>query len=270
MHTAMQAHFAAALLEPDIDIAPLAAPEFATQAQARFAIHRNNVVAGLVAALARGFPAIQRLLGGDYFAAFAAEFVRMHPPAGPVLLEWGEALQAFLDGFAPLAEHPYLGDVARLEWARRCAHHAADAEPLTAAALRALPAEAVGELRLAAHPSVQRLSSPHPVLSLWRAQQDDGDPAAAIDWQPQHVLVFRLSDRVRTEVLTPAIAAWLDAFEARLTLADAAERIDSLGLDAGAALACALDRGLFVCSSPVRIPATAHASTFTSPTRSTP
>ncbi len=280
MHAAMQAHFATALLEPDIDIAPLAAPGFAAQAQTRFAIHRNNVVAGLVAALARGFPAIQRLLGGDYFAAFAAEFVRRHPPAGPVLLEWGEALPGFLDTFAPLAEHPYLGDVARLEWAGRCAYHAADAEPLAAADLRVLPGEAVGELRLAAHPSVHRLHSPHPVLALWRAQQDDGDPAAAIDWQPQQVLVFRVAGRVRAEILAPAMAAWLDAFEARLTLASAAERIDALGLDAGAALGCALDRGLFIHSASVRgasvrgarvrVPATTRTSTFTPPTRSTP
>lgn len=273
MHTAMQAHFAAALLEPDIDIAPLAAPAFAAQAQSRFAIHRNNVVAGLVAALSRGFPAIQRLLGDDYFAALAAEFVRAHPPAGPVLLEWGEALPEFLDTFAPLAEHPYLGDVARLEWARRCAYHAADAVPLTSAALRALPAEAVGDLHPAAHPSVQRLHSPHPVLTLWQAQQDDSGLAMPIDWQAQQVLVFREADHVRTEVLAPAIAALLDAFEHHLTLADAVERVAALGLDAAAVLASALDNGLLVHCPPVPVQAstqaTTHVSTFASPMRST-
>ncbi len=246
MHTDIQAHFAAALVEPDIDIAPLATPAFVAQAQSRFAIHRNNVVAGLVAALARGFPAIQRLLGEDYFAALAGEFVRVHPPANPVLLEWGEALPEFLDAFAPLAERPYFGDVARLEWARRCAYHAADAVPLTAAALRALPAEAVGELHLAAHPSVLRLHSPHPLLTLWQAQQDDNGLAMPIDWQPQQVLVFREAGHVRTEILIPAIATLLDAFEHHLTLSEAAERIAVLGLNAAAALASALDNGLLV------------------------
>lgn len=273
MHTAMQAHFAAALLEPDIDIAPLATPAYAAQAQSRFAIYRNNVLAGLVAALSRGFPAIQRLLGDDYFAALAAEFARMHPPAGPVLLEWGEALPEFLDAFAPLAGHPYLGDVARLEWARRCAYHAADAEPLTADTLRALPVDAVAELHPAAHPSVQRLHSPHPVVTLWQAQQDDSDLAIPIDWQPQQVLVFREAGHVRTEILTSAIAALLDAFEHHLTLADAVEHVAALGLDAAAALASALDNGLLVRCPSVRIQASpqaaAHASTFASPTRST-
>jgi hypothetical protein len=250
MHTAMQAHFAVALLEPDIDIAPLVAPEFVAQAQSRFAIHRNNTVAGLIAALARGFPAIQRLLGDDYFAAFAAEFVRAHPPTGPVLLEWGEALPGFIQTFAPLAEHPYLGDVARLEWARRCAWHAADTEPLTATALRALSAKAVGELRPGLHPSVQRLHSPHPVLALWRAQQDDSDAAIRIDWQPQNVLVFRHAGRVQAESPSRAVTAWLDAFSAGLTVAAAAERIDALGLDAGTALADVLDRGLLMRHSP--------------------
>lgn len=268
MHTALQAHFAAALLEPDMDIAPLAAPAFVAQAQSRFAIHRNNVVAGLAAALARGFPAIQRLLGDDYFAALAAEFVRAHPPVGPVLLEWGEALPAFLDTFVPLAEHPYLGDVARLEWARRCAYHAADAEPLTVAALRALPAEKVGELRPAAHPSVQRLHSPHPVLTLWQAQQDDSDIAMPIDWQPQQALVFREAGLVRAELLTPPIAALLDAVEHRLTLADALDRVAGLGLDAAAALAGAIDNSLLVRGPSVRAPNSTHASTFTPSTRS--
>lgn len=277
MHTAMQAHFAAALLEPDIDIAPLATPAFIAQAQSRFAIHRNNVVAGLVAALARGFPAIKRLLGDDYFTALAAEFVRMHPPAGPVLLEWGEALPEFLDAFAPLAEHPYLGDVARLEWARRCAYHAADVVPLTAATLRALSAEAVGEWHPVAHPSVQRLHSPHPVLTLWQAQQDDSDLAIPIDWQPQQVLVFREAGLVRTEILTPAIAALLDAFERHFTLADAVERVAALGLDAAAALASALDYSLLMrwphvgvqASTQAITDASTHSSTFAPPTRST-
>lgn len=148
-------------------------PDFITardpdEAATRFAVYRNNVAHSLREALSRRFPVIQRLVGSRFFGAMAAEFIRAYPPHSPVLQEWGGAFAGFLDGFPPVAALPYLGDVARIEWARGRAYHAADAE--------ALKHDRLTEnepLRL--HPSLGLLRLTHPAVSIWQANQAGRD-----------------------------------------------------------------------------------------------
>lgn len=47
---------------------------------ARFAVYRNNVRAGLVTALRRRFPVVERLVGAQFAQAMFGEFARAHPP----------------------------------------------------------------------------------------------------------------------------------------------------------------------------------------------
>ena len=51
----------------------------------RFAVHRNNVVAGLVKALEARFPAAEKIVGKEFFAAMARAFVLERPPRSPLL-----------------------------------------------------------------------------------------------------------------------------------------------------------------------------------------
>ncbi|MBM3487112.1 MAG: DUF2063 domain-containing protein [Alphaproteobacteria bacterium] len=117
----------------------------------RFDIHRNNVYASLVEALRTRFPVVERLVGPSFFPAMAASFIDDHPPRSPVLIEYGALMPTFIATFSPAADIPYLADVARLEWLRHAAYHAAEAEPLDPATLADLPESAVGGLRLALH-----------------------------------------------------------------------------------------------------------------------
>lgn len=142
----------------------------------RFAVHRNNVVASLVDALGDTFPVVQALVGEEFFRAMATVFARAHPPGSPLMHRYGGDLPAFIEGFAPARGLAYLADVARLEFARVQACHAADAPPLSpAAATRALASGGpVGALRLAPHPAARWLASAHPVVSVWAAHQGEG------------------------------------------------------------------------------------------------
>ena len=121
---------------------------------ARFAIYRNNVMHSLSQALAQRFPVVQRLVGAEFFAAMAAEFIRAHPPASPVLLLWGGDFAGFLSHFPPVRALPYLPDVARIEHARGQSYHAADIRPLDGAALGAAMGGDAGRLRFALSPSI--------------------------------------------------------------------------------------------------------------------
>lgn len=187
-HAAQQEAFQAALWQPDPP-AGLTAPAMAEVAQ-RFAVYRNNVQHSLTRALAGRFPVVEQLVGTPFFTAMARVHIAQEPPQSPVLLGWGASFGDFLDGFAPVAHLPYLGDVARLEYARGVAYHAADAAPVAADALAVADLAA---LQLMLHPSLQLFTSRHPALQIWQAHQPGAGRHALSDG-PDHALIGRAPD----------------------------------------------------------------------------
>ena len=139
----------------------------------RFSVHRNNLHASLIDALRALYPVIERLVGEDFFVAAAGLFAAAHPPRTPVLIEYGEGFAAFLEDFEPARGLPYLADVARLEWLRHAAYHAADQVPLTAASLAGVPPERAGGLTFAFHPSAGLIASPYPIVGIWETNAFD-------------------------------------------------------------------------------------------------
>jgi hypothetical protein len=167
--------FAAALLDASLPTpAGLCAWNGSDPGQ-RFAVYRNNVVHSLVAVLGDTFPVVRQWVGEDFFGAMARRFVVKHPPASPLMHRYGEGFPGWIAGFEPAAALPCLPDLARLEWARLSAFHAADAQAIDAQtlseALQAPERLAISSLRL--HPSLAVVQSAHPVVSLWRAHQQD-------------------------------------------------------------------------------------------------
>jgi len=241
-----QADFAAALLDPELPCpAGLRGWNGADPAR-RFAVHRNNVVASLVQALADTFPVVQALVGPEFFRAMAAVFVRGHPPASPQLHRYGGELPAFIEGFAPAAGLPYLADVARLELARVAACHAADAEPLSSAdAARVLACgERVGELRLLLHPALRWLASPHPVVSLWAAHQGEGALEDVDLAQGESALVLRPALEVRVLRCDAATIAFVEALHGGASFGQAAAAAASMpGFDLAAILSLLMAHG---------------------------
>ena len=183
----LQADFSRALADPTLP-APADLRREANPAQSRrFDVHRNNMIVSLIEALEAGFPVVRRLVGDDFFRAAAKAYIRQSPPRSPVLLLYGQSFGDFLAGFAPAQGLPYLGDVARLEWARLNAFHAADAEPLSVARLAEVPQDHLAGLRFALHPSLQLLASRWPVAAIWAGGEADmktGQEVAVI--RPAH------------------------------------------------------------------------------------
>lgn len=142
-----------------------------TEVERRFAVYRNNVAVSLTQALATRFPVTQRLVGEAFFAALARLYSDRHRPRSPILAEWGDNFAAFVAQFPPLAAYPYLGDVARIEYARGRAFHAADALPVDPAVLVAFDPDKV---RLVLHASVMVLGLDHPGVSIWARHQPGG------------------------------------------------------------------------------------------------
>lgn len=206
----LNARFHAALLAPSAAppeglLAPGGRP-----AGRRFDVYRNNVAVSLTEALEAGFPVLRRLVGEAFFKAMAGVFLRSHPPASPVLSDYGADLPAFIERFEPASGLPYLADVARLELALRRAYHAADAAPMAPERLQSLSPDALMAARLGLAPAVVVLRSRFPVHAIWAANAGTGDGQVR-SGAAQCVLVTRPGFDPRADAITPAEAAFVEA-----------------------------------------------------------
>ena len=223
-HADLQGAFAAALRDPARPV-PAAIVVGSEGPRARgFDVHRNNVAVSLTEALQAAFPVVRRLVGEDFFKAAAKAYMTAEPPRSPVMLLYGEGFGDFMDGFPPAREVPYLGDVARLEWARLYAYHAADAPVLEISRLAEIPEAALGDLRFALHPSLRLVRSRWPVVSIWAASNGQGS-AETVDMSiAQEAAVIRPALEVDLRLLPPGGHGFMDALMTGATLAEAAER----------------------------------------------
>lgn len=187
--------WAGALLDPSQPAPPGLSTWNHSDPVKRLAVYRNNVLVSLVDALAQTFPVTQQLVGEDFFRAMAQVFVREQPPRTRLLARYGGALPGFIQRFLPASGLPYLADLARLEWQRLTALHAADTPTLSASALAALLADAdrLPHVRWQLHPSLHLLHSAHAVVSLWAAHlAGSGTAIEDVDLtRPEAALVFR-------------------------------------------------------------------------------
>jgi hypothetical protein len=195
----------------------------------RFNVYRNNVVLGLTNALADSFPVIAKLIGAKNFADLANTFVRAHPPQTPLMMFYGNEFPAYLQSIPALAHLPYLADTARLEQARRLSFHAADATPIDAKTLLDIPESSLPLAHFHLHPSMHLISSPYPVLSIWRYNAtDDQSPLPAHE---EDVLVARPFDLVEMRTLPAGGIGFLQALQAGNNLQTSIEIASSTAPD---------------------------------------
>lgn len=223
-----QAEFSAGLLAAEAVLpAGWVGPDGQPDAK-RFGVYRNNVASSLMDALREGYPAVHRLVGDEYFSALAKVFMQANPPESPVMLEYGAAFPAFLQGFEPLAGLPYLPDVARIERAWHEAYHSPDdssmALEVLTRTLDTVAAERAGELHLELHPSVHVVRSPWPALTIWLMNVGEGS-AEPIDLSSggEDVLVSRPQAQVRVRPMPAGEAAFLQSLQAGASLGEAAQ-----------------------------------------------
>jgi len=172
-----QRDFAAALLNPELPAPPRLVGPDGKPSPKRFAVYRNNVVAGLTETLKDAFPAVRRIVGADFFQAMARAYVVMEPPRTPILLDYGASFPDFIRQFEPATTLPYLADVASIERAWTEAYHSPEAAPLDPAAFMAVEPDQLPGIRLLLHPSLRVVRSQFPALTIWQMNVGDGVPA---------------------------------------------------------------------------------------------
>lgn len=229
----MQSAFAQALLDPALDCTAGLKTWNGSDPQQRFAVYRNNVVVGLIDALADSFPVTQALVGEEFFRAMARVCVQEHPPRTRVLTWVGEAFPEFVESFPPAAMLPYLPDMARLEMLRIRAYHAADRAAADMGVIGRAFADpaALPELRLTLHPSVQVLQSQFAVFSLWAAHHGQLCISTVAPDVAEAALVFRQDLDVQVMPLRAAESIFVHQLKRGERLMAAAQ--DAAGQDQG-------------------------------------
>jgi hypothetical protein len=220
----IQARFAAALLDPEA-MGPSEIGGSASACLSRFEVYRNNVMTGLIRCLERRFPVVARLVGTEFFRAMARVYVANEPPISPALIDYGGGFPTFLAEFEPVRELPYLADVAKLEWLRVEAYHAADEPTAGAADLAALAAAGMDDLSMNLHASARLLQSPYPVVSIWETNTLNRDVRQiGPELGGEQALIVRQKLQVRFLRLDAGTYAFAAAISAGATLAAAAKR----------------------------------------------
>jgi hypothetical protein len=191
-------------------------------AQPAFAVYRNTVTKGCVDALQANFPAVARLTGDEWFRAAAAEFAAGEMPKEPSLLAYGEAFPAFLAGFPPAAELPYLADVARLDRLWSEAHAAADAPAIGRETFALADPGWLGTAVLRPHPAARwRWFERDPIFSIWRRNREEPADDGEIAWRGEGALLTRPEGAVQWTALYGASCRFLDACSRGLCLDEA-------------------------------------------------
>ena len=244
-----QRDFANALLDPALPVpAGLVGPD-GEPSQKRFAVFRNNVVAGLTETLMAAFPAVCRIVGVDFFRAMARAYVVREPPCSPILLVYGASFPDFMDSFEPAATLPYLSDVGRIERAWTEAYHSPEAVPLDPAALRAVEADQLPRVSFLLHPSVRIVRSRLPGLTIWRMNVDGGIPAPVdLAAGGEDALVVRPAAEVEVRSMPPAGADFLNALAVGECVVEATKTAMAADnrFDLSANLAGLISAGVFV------------------------
>jgi len=157
----------------------------------RLRVYRNSSRSVATDVLRMTYPAVDRLVGREFFDMAAERFYVKYPPGSGYLNEYGCAFADFLSALPEAAAFCYLPDAARFEWALNWAANANDAPVLDLASLAAVSPEQHANLRFVPHPSVQLLELEYPADVIADAViADDENALTAIDLASGPVLLI--------------------------------------------------------------------------------
>lgn len=146
----LQKDFIAGVLRSAPEVLSALKTQGALTPEQRMQIYRNNTFLILTDNLKATFSATAALGSENFFKFLAHEFIKAHPPEAGDMNGYGAKLPSFMKQSGLVKDHPFLADVAAVEWLRQESYMAADlGKGMT-------------------DPSLRLFSSEWPVLKLWQ------------------------------------------------------------------------------------------------------
>jgi Putative DNA-binding domain len=219
--------------------------------------YRANAQALAHSALSASYPVLEQLIGADNFRHLAEDFWQAKPPQRGDLAQWGHGLAAYLMQVPQLQsllqDHPYLPDIAQVEWALHAAATASDAS-LDAESFKLLATHDPAALGLLPASGCAVVHSRFPVVAVmaWHDLQDDQARIAAQEslaqQEAQTALIWRRGLRPEYTAIDAGAAAMIEASlqaqSLEVALSAALERAPAF--DFSACLSESVQNGIFI------------------------
>jgi len=154
----------------------------------RLMIYGNAYHARLLEALESTYTVLKTCLGEDDFYQLGHDYINAHPSTYRSIRWFGDQLPAFLKAHEDYRDHPYLAELAQVEWTMTLVFDAADSTVLGTEEINHLPSEAWETLQIQFIPSVYRLNLSWNVFEIWQAISEGQEPpefvcsAAPVTW----------------------------------------------------------------------------------------
>jgi len=197
----LQENFKRHLIKGDSDILPEVISTDKLSNVDRLAIYGNAYYARLEEALEGDFEAIHTLLGDEAFSDLCRRYIDAYPSRFFTLRWFGQYMSEFLRTTPPYSQHPYLYEMAVLEWRFTDAFDALDTGTFNESDIVKIPPDKWPTMTLTLHPSVSWFTYCWNILPVWKAIKDNEDvPVLKKLEKPKVCLVWRqeLTTRYRT------------------------------------------------------------------------
>ncbi|MCI5060136.1 MAG: DNA-binding domain-containing protein [Alphaproteobacteria bacterium] len=164
----------------------------------RLKIYRNHIITTLSDVLVMNFPMVEILTGEDFLKTAAKFYLFDHPPREACLDRYGQDFPAFLAEYEHAAHLPYLGDMARLDWAMNESRTAKQDETLKAQDLAQINPDNLESSVFKVKKSVRLLESAYPLDVIYRFCEEKSEESETLDIDAQtdhgktYILVTRL------------------------------------------------------------------------------
>jgi hypothetical protein len=209
----------------------LAAPPHGTRRE-RLEVYINGYPARVQEAIEESYPAVTHVIGHRATHELVSRYVPALTQYSYNLNDVGAEVPRFLCHDMLAERFPFLGDLARLEWAVARAFHAEGRPALDPQPLATWTEEQWQHAVMQFQPSVAVVCSPWPISELWEARET---PIEAIDIdlrdQPDQVLVYRVGYGVRCESISRDEALVLGALLSGHALGEVSELLGANGGD---------------------------------------
>jgi hypothetical protein len=187
----------------------------------RLSIYADGYEGHQVDALEKIFPALRKYSGEELFYDWCAEYIYVCPSTFFSVSKAGEHFPQFLGNKNLLLS----AELASLELAIHSAGEAANAPPLTQKILENIPQEKWGDIVFECHPSVQRLTASHDVISLYESLMNTNNKIAAPEVSSIYYRVWRKELQVYYLVMQASENVFLSGILHQLSLGEICEEL---------------------------------------------
>lgn len=190
--------------EPEPRLAELIIDQPPLSRSDRLSIYANGYLDRIVEALENDFDTIHRVLGCDMFRRLCSLYLIAHPSKTHTLSEVGKHLPEFIRSTRFHESHPFLADLAELDWVVVKTFFANDSDRLDLARLSDRSEDDWNDALLRLAPSVNTLQCEWNIDELWHAKESQQEALGRLAKQgATRLLVYRKDDEVWIEPLTP-------------------------------------------------------------------